>query len=932
LGRLARNPATWLWIAGFLVSVVTGLLTDHLSGWRPATPWFTIALVVALGVAFWRWREQEQRAAVERERQVFVDDLRQRDAWRQQFALCKPVSDLRPAALGFQSLDPGEEADPQFRPLFPIYVQRRFVPERGGPNAAEAILSEKQVVTSLLDGRAAVVIGAPLEGKSRTLYNFVRSMPDHVVVTPRVDRPVPDDDAFSLVESKRVVVALDDLSEYVGGQVDLALFLDKLRRYSSGLCVVATCRDGPELSAVRQARGIGLARLFESIPDKLRLVPPTAEEKARLASSVGRPSSETEISRYPTLGAITMEDAMAAMAERFQTLPPDHKDVLRALKILLSAGILPLSHRRVSAVMTHVFGRHSIHLGDALDALTECAFLRPAATDDMVRPERAYLASGAVVPYRSGRRLEDDFRLLKPALAEIDDADGLLYLAATSELTIEDRDFPLACLELAVQLAPSDKDLASNLGMVLGRAGRPEDAFATFDQVLRNDPSHVGALMGRALLLVNLDRHAEALDALDVALDAMERESRSAAPKERKVEREQDPFRALYDRGVLVPARFGLLTNRALTLASLERNEEALAGYERALKVLPNEPITLANKSRSLSRLGRYEEAIRAAEHSLRVRPDAESTLEAKAHALSALGRYDEALAIYDDWAGRELDGVWATHGRAASLLETGRHEAALPAFEKVLEAVPTSVNALQGKAAALTRMGRDKEAVEVYGEAARVAPERADLWANRGLALTRVGRLAEALSDFDRALTLDLTDAATWTNRGVTLSYLGMEGDAVAAYDRALAIDPEYAVALFNKRQSLLESGRLDEALEMSRALLAVRADDADDWAGHASICRDLGRLDEALHAYNRTLDLTPGHLEATVNKSFVLLEMKVADGYDGEDAVEWLCRSWLIREHFVDEVANEIIRGLKYFGLSTDRCHHVESEQREQ
>ena len=132
------------------------------------------------------------------------------------------------------------------------------------------------------------------------------------------------------------------LSDFVGGQVDLLRFAERLRQSAASVAIAVTCRDGPELTTVRGARSTSTARFFESIESTLRPLPVSKAEKQHLAEATGRPLSSGTSDLFPTLGAITMVAPMAAMAERFRLLSPVQRDVLFAMKLLVSAGILPL--------------------------------------------------------------------------------------------------------------------------------------------------------------------------------------------------------------------------------------------------------------------------------------------------------------------------------------------------------------------------------------------------------------------------------------------------------------------------------------------------------------------------------------------------------------------------------------------------------------
>ncbi|MBL8801046.1 MAG: tetratricopeptide repeat protein [Planctomycetes bacterium] len=66
--------------------------------------------------------------------------------------------------------------------------------------------------------------------------------------------------------------------------------------------------------------------------------------------------------------------------------------------------------------------------------------------------------------------------------------------------------------EWARKLMPSEPDPRVNLGICLERAGRIEDAMASFDAALQVSPEHLPAIQGAALLAVRSGREEPRLE------------------------------------------------------------------------------------------------------------------------------------------------------------------------------------------------------------------------------------------------------------------------------------------------------------------------------------------------------------------------------------------------------------------------------------
>lgn len=276
------------------------------------------------------------------------------------------------------------------------------------------------------------------------------------------------------------------MTRYVGRGPNLNEFSRKLDRYARSWVVASTCRSGPELRAVETS----LREFYEGIRLKLRLVPPTAEEKERLAKSIGKQwDSETSEENYPTLGAITMEEFMEAMILRFRRLlreNPEQADALRALQLLASAGVLPFTHRRLQAVLERIFQRHDAHLHDCLRVLAEQSFLQSEATQDAIQPEPAYLRDA--VTYTEGKNPEDDWDMLADVLEDIGDYEGLVHLGETHILFLQDDSRALAYIDRSIELNPDYLDAWCIRSWALNRLGQSQEALEASEKALGLNP------------------------------------------------------------------------------------------------------------------------------------------------------------------------------------------------------------------------------------------------------------------------------------------------------------------------------------------------------------------------------------------------------------------------------------------------------------
>ena len=161
-----------------------------------------------------------------------------------------------------------------------------------------------------------------------------------------------------------------------------------------------------------------------------------------------------------------------------------------------------------------------------------------------------------------------------------------------------------------------------------------------------------------------------------------------------------------------------ILNNFALVLAALDRHEEALAQFERALAIDNCHANALGNRAATLARLKRDEEALAAYRRLLEVQPGHLNALNEAGGLNVRLGRAEAALACYD------------------------RAIAAAPQPELYVN-----------KGTALRALNRDDEALASFAAALALKPDFAEAHWNASLIRLRHGDFARGWRDYELRL-----------------------------------------------------------------------------------------------------------------------------------------------------------------------------------
>jgi tetratricopeptide (TPR) repeat protein len=177
-------------------------------------------------------------------------------------------------------------------------------------------------------------------------------------------------------------------------------------------------------------------------------------------------------------------------------------------------------------------------------------------------------------------------------------------------------DEAMAHYQRALEIKPDYADAHNNLGAVLTRRGRIDEAIAHYRRALEIKPDYAEAHYNFGITLRGRGRIDEAIDHYQRALE-------------------------------IKPDYADAHNNLGLALAGRGRIDEAITHYRKALEIKPDYAEAHINLGAALARRGRIDEAIAHFQKALEIKPD-----YAEAHinlgiGLARCGRIDEAIEHY---------------------------------------------------------------------------------------------------------------------------------------------------------------------------------------------------------------------------------------------------------------------------------------------
>jgi tetratricopeptide (TPR) repeat protein len=262
-------------------------------------------------------------------------------------------------------------------------------------------------------------------------------------------------------------------------------------------------------------------------------------------------------------------------------------------------------------------------------------------------PEALYQAG--LVHLQAGRYLDAQICCRQALAANSNHADTL-HLMGLLSVQAGQQDAAIEWIGRAIQQNPKTEYLA-NLGVVLKKAERLDDAFKVFEKAIElkaDDPQLWCHLAGA---LVALGRRAEALLGYQHALKLDPHHWESAYQGAVLLEQSERFEEALVHFDLcnqLRPDHVQALQGRARALHGLKRFEECLTDVMRAHTLDPADPVSCNNAGSALLNLERPEEALQWFDRGLALQPNSTEILRNKAFVLGEVHRFKEALDAYD--------------------------------------------------------------------------------------------------------------------------------------------------------------------------------------------------------------------------------------------------------------------------------------------
>jgi tetratricopeptide (TPR) repeat protein len=309
------------------------------------------------------------------------------------------------------------------------------------------------------------------------------------------------------------------------------------------------------------------------------------------------------------------------------------------------------------------------------------------------------------------------------------------------------------------------------LGALLVRLNRLDEAQAPLELALKLDERNAVALLAQTDLL--LRRKATTRAALEQLLGRLQRVTAGeGAPP-------------------------SLWSARGSIERALGDKTAALASYNHALSIAPNDLTARMDRAELRASAGDFERALEDAAAAHRAAPNSTAASLLLATIQAQAGKIDEAQRTLDalDEAAKRLPEVVSLRNTLSASDSNDAESCAK--VEKLLDTDQRNAGLL-ARLGACYRVGDPQRSIEYYRRAAEIDPRNIDYASGYMAALVQARRFAEAAIIARRILTVAPDNYTAHANLSIALYELKRYGEALAEYKWLLASKPDLTVAYF--------------------------------------------------------------------------------------------------------------------------------------
>ena len=421
--------------------------------------------------------------------------------------------------------------------------------------------------------------------------------------------------------------------------------------------------------------------------------------------------------------------------------------------------------------------------------------------------------------------------------------------------------------DLAIDEGAEDDRVHSVRAHCLYLLGNDHEALEAVEKACKTQPQNAAMQHLRGVLLHAVGQHQDALGALNRASRLGPEDPLTHFERGRVLRQLADTEAAMaaFKKAIALDPDLPFVHNIMGIMHSENGDmEDALQAWETAIALDPEDSSMHANKGKCLHKLERHEEAIAEFQKALDLGADKDSGVQAAlGECLAVLGRHEEARQALGV-AVQQFPEEGALHALHAFSLQ------ALGDLSKAVEAMETACKLESGEAKwhyvlgkMLHESSRHEEAMEALNRSLELDSKTkaaVDAFTARGAVVgSWLGDKEAALKDFEAALAIDADCFRANVFKAMALDEQGLPQQAIELWDKVAAMEQADSKILTHRGKCLVRLGKLEESKECFEKAMEESVGTAEPHKALGALYWQQGKKDEAYVAWSMGSDADP-------------------------------------------------------------------------
>jgi superkiller protein 3 len=301
-----------------------------------------------------------------------------------------------------------------------------------------------------------------------------------------------------------------------------------------------------------------------------------------------------------------------------------------------------------------------------------------------------------------------------------------------------------------------------------------------------------------------------------------------------------------------------------LLFAANKNTECAVAAFDAAVRLDPEDWQARYNLGLALMRKGSLAGAVKALQTAMTIRPDSAETANNLAVAYARQNRPGEAANLFRKATELRRDYTDAYINWANVLISQGRLQEAIDKLAAAIRYPGEHARTYTLLATVKVRAGRLQEAVQAFRKAVELDPRSAQAHLNLGVALGDLLDFSGALQEFSKAVELAPGSSESHYYRGRALFDLKMFTEAQVELEAALRISGDSARALLPLAEIERKNGNVRRSMNLLRKVLASEPRNATAQYLLGRNLFDAGDPTSAVEHWKAAVEIDPEYKEA--------------------------------------------------------------------